>query len=102
MELNAELIKLITSGGLNVVLFIIWFITAKTMQKQYNDTQEQNRKMYNESHEQNKKMQEQNMAIVNRMFAVMEADMKYHELLTGILGRIELKLDVSIQRERKD
>lgn len=93
MELNSELIKLITGGGLNVVLFFIWYITAKTMQKQYNDTQEQNRKMYNESQEQNRKMQEQNMAIVNKMFSVMEADMKYHELLTGILTRIEIKID---------
>lgn len=75
MELNSELIDLITGGGLNVILFAIWYFTAKAMQKSY------------------KTMQDQNMEIVKKMFSIMEADMKYHELLTGILTRIEIKID---------
>lgn len=82
MELNAELIKIITSGGLSVILFVIWYITARNMQKQY------------------KELQDQQLQVINRMFAIMDADMKYHELLTGVLGRIELKLDLSLKKER--
>lgn len=82
MELNAELIKIITNGGLSVTLFIIWYITARSMQKQY------------------KELQDQQLQVINRMFAIMDADMKYHELLTGVLGRIELKLDFFLKKEK--
>lgn len=71
MELNSEIIKVLANGGTSVVIFIIWFITYKTINKQYSEH-------------------------VERLYKHIEEDVKYKELLVGILSRLESKLDIAL------
>lgn len=73
MELSAELLKVLANGGTSAVVFIIWFITQKTMNKQYSEH-------------------------VERLYKHIEEDIKYKELLVGILSRLESKIDIAINR----
>jgi len=68
MELTPDLLKVIANGGISIIIFIIWFVTYKTQTKQYTET-------------------------VERLFKQIEQDLKYKELLIGILTRLETKID---------
>jgi len=75
MDLTPELLKIMANGGITVVVFVIWYITFKTTNKQYQE-------------------------IIDRLFQQIEADLKYKELLTGILARLETKLDLKCKHSR--
>lgn len=74
MDLTPDLINLLANGGVATIVFIIWFVTYKTQNKQYTD-------------------------LVERLFKQIEQDLKYKELLIGILTRLETKIDVSRRRD---
>ena len=76
MELSTELLKLLNNGGMTTILFVIWYFTMKMFQKQSKDQ-------------------------LTQIFKLMEDDVKYKELLTGILTRLELKLDYNNKGEVK-
>ncbi len=76
MELSTELLKLLNNGGMTTILFVIWYFTMKMFQKQSKDQ-------------------------LTQIFKLMEDDVKYKELLTGILTRLELKLDYNNKGEAK-
>ena len=67
--LSPDLLKIIANGGIAMVVFVIWFVTFKTSNKQYVD-------------------------LVDRLFRMIEQDIKYKELLIGILTRLETKIDL--------
>ena len=68
MELNTDLLNILANGGIAVIIFVIWFVTFKTQTKQYTD-------------------------LVERLFNQIEQDLKYKELLLGVLTRLETKID---------
>jgi hypothetical protein len=76
MELTSDLINVIAQGGISVIIFVIWYLTFKTTNKQYVD-------------------------IVERLFKQIEQDVKYKELLVGILTRLESKLDANKWKENR-
>lgn len=75
MELTAEIIKVIANGGVPIIIFVIWYITYRTHTQQHTDT-------------------------IERLFVLIEQDIKYKELLIGILTRLETKFDLQNRRER--
>ncbi|WP_337871614.1 hypothetical protein [Ignavibacterium sp.] len=77
MELSPDLLKIIANGGISVIIFVIWFVTYKTQTKQYVD-------------------------LVERLFKQVEQDLKYKELLIGILTRLETKIDLQDRRSRNE
>lgn len=77
MDLSPDLLKIIANGGISVIIFVIWFVTYKTQTKQYVD-------------------------LVERLFNQIEQDLKYKELLIGILTRLETKIDLQGRRNRNE
>ena len=68
MELTADILKIISNGGVSVIIFTIWYVTYRTQTKQHAET-------------------------VERLFNQIEQDLKYKEILIGILSRLEAKID---------
>lgn len=77
MDLTPDLIKVLANGGIAVIIFVIWFVTYKTQSKSYTD-------------------------LVERLFKQIEQDLKYKELLIGILTRLETKMDIHERRNRNE
>lgn len=79
MQLPQDILQLITNGSVAVIVFVMWFLSLK----QFNKQQE---RAY-------KQMLEQ----TERMFEMLEQDIKYKEALTGILNRLEIKIDLHMR-----
>lgn len=77
MDLTPDLLKVLANGGIAIIIFVIWFVTYKTSSKQYAD-------------------------LVERLFKQIEQDLKYKELLIGILTRLETKYDIHDRRHRNE
>lgn len=77
MDLTPELLKVLANGGIAVIVFVIWYVTYKTQTKHYTD-------------------------LVERLFKQVEQDLKYKELLIGILTRLETKIDLHDRRNRNE
>lgn len=77
MDLSPDILKILANGGLSIIIFVIWFVTYKTQSKNYTD-------------------------LVERLFKQIEQDLKYKELLVGILTRLETKIDVHERRSRNE
>ena len=65
--IHPDILSILANGGISLIVFVIWYITYKTQNKQYVD-------------------------IIERLFKQIEQDVKYKEVLTGILTRIEAEL----------
>ncbi|MEJ5352448.1 MAG: hypothetical protein WHS65_12740 [Melioribacteraceae bacterium] len=76
MDLSPDTLKILANGGLSLIVFIIWYVTYKTSNKQYTD-------------------------LVERLFKQIEQDLKYKELLIGILTRLETKIDLNERRKNE-
>ncbi len=74
MDLTPEILKILANGGISLIVLVIWYITYKTSNKQYQD-------------------------FVERLFNQIEQDIKYKELLVGILTRLETKIDLRDRRK---
>jgi len=68
MDITPDMLKILSNGGIAIIIFVIWFVTYRTQTKQYTD-------------------------VVERLFNQIEQDLKYKELLIGILTRLETKID---------
>ncbi|MBV6510650.1 MAG: hypothetical protein HRU80_16465 [Ignavibacteriales bacterium] len=66
--LSPELIKLVVNGGVTAVIFIIWYISFTRITRQ-------------------------NQEAMDHLIRLLHEDIKYKEILTGLLNRVELKLD---------
>lgn len=76
MDLSPEILKILANGGISLIVLVIWYITFKTTNKQYQD-------------------------VVERLFNQIEQDIKYKELLIGILTRLETKIDYNDRRKNE-
>jgi hypothetical protein len=76
MDLTPEVLKIIANGGISLVVLVIWYITFRTSSNQYQE-------------------------LVERLFKQIEQDTKYKELLTGILTRLETKIDYSDRKKNE-
>jgi hypothetical protein len=79
-----KLLSLLTSGGMQFVVFVIWYITVKNQNKQF------------------KEILQQGQDNVKQIFKLIEEDTKYKELLTGILTRLEIKLDLVLNNKKEN
>lgn len=77
MDITPDILKILANGGLSLIVFVIWYVTYKTSNKQYTD-------------------------VIERMFKLIEQDIKYKELLIGILTRMETKIDVNERRYKNE
>lgn len=77
MDLTPEILKILANGGISVIVLVIWYITFKTINKQNQD-------------------------VVERLFRQIEQDLKYKELLIGILTRLETKIDIQVRRNKNE
>ena len=76
MDFNADDFKLHANGGLTALGLGAWYLMEKYLQKQNKDQ-------------------------LAQIFKLMEDDIKYKELLTGILTRLEVKLDYASKEREK-
>jgi hypothetical protein len=63
---------------------VIWYITVKNQNKQF------------------KEILQQGQDNVKQIFKLIEEDTKYKELLTGILTRLEIKLDLVLNNKKEN
>lgn len=77
MGISTDLLKILANGGLSLIVFVIWYVTYKTQSASYTD-------------------------LVERLFKQIEQDLKYKELLIGILTRLETKMDIHERRNRNE
>jgi hypothetical protein len=75
MEVNSELLKVLSQGGFTLIMFVVWYLTYKGMEKRFTETAEKQNQF------------------TERLFQQMEQDLKYKELLIGLLSKLELKID---------
>ena len=78
MKLDPELLTLIGNGSIALIVFVMWYLSFKQLNRQQ------------------EKISKQNQENIQRMFVMIEQDIKYKEALTGILTRLETKIDVSL------
>jgi len=76
MDFNADVFKLLANGGFTALGLGAWYLMVKYLQKQNKDQ-------------------------LAQIFKLMEDDIKYKELLTGILTRLEVKLDYASKEREK-
>lgn len=83
----------ITQGSIGVIMFVAWFLTLKSSQKNFEfalkQNQEQFEKALTQIERQHKESLEQNHKTIDRMFLMMEKDVEYKEILTGVLTEMK-------------
>lgn len=82
--LTPELVTIIGNGSVAAILFVMWYLSFRQFSRQ---------------HERAFKQNQENL---QQMFKMMEQDSRYKELLTNILTRLELKLDLKCSRSARD
>lgn len=101
----------IANGGVGAILFVIWFLTFKYLQKQYqfaltqNQEQfsiamKQNQEQFDKALQQIKEQHSDNLGEQRRMndklFEVIRKDGEYKEILTGVLVEIKSKMKAGV------
>ncbi len=94
---NFLLDSVLANAGIGTILFLIWHLTFKRTQKQFDfalkQNQEQYQTMLNQIGAQHKESLEQNQKTIDRMLEIMRRDMEYKQLLTGILSEMKNSLN---------
>lgn len=82
--------------GIAGVLFFVWFITQKNSAKLQKEQTENTAKQFVEIFKSMKEMQqgylEQNSKTLDKMFSIMQEDIKYKALLAETVSRFDTKL----------
>ena len=90
---NFLLDSVLANAGIGTILFLIWHLTFKRTQKQFDfalkQNQEQYQTMLDQIDKQHKESLEQNQKTIDRMIEMMRKDMEYKQLLTGILSEMK-------------
>ncbi len=84
MKVDSELLNLLGNGSIAIIVFVMWYLSFKQFNKQQ------------------AKVSKENQANVDRMFCLLEEDIKYKDALNRILSRLEIKLDVSIHHKERN
>jgi len=100
---NKDLLDLLLKGGLNVIMLIVWIITLREHKKETNKIIEEHEKQYKElialQRETISATNKQYAELVERNFKFIDQNLDYQMLLTGILSKIEVKID-NIERHQ--
>lgn len=98
----------LTNGGISAILFVIWFFTVKYFAKQHEDTIKSNQVLIDKTLEQNREQffkalvqnQDQhntallqNQNTLDKLFLVIQEDIKYKSLLHDTLVKLESKIE---------
>jgi len=109
----------IPTGGVSSVLYAVWYFTFKQNKKDYAAALEQNQKQFDFALKQNqvqfdfalnqnqkqfekslemimkqyKDSTDQNLKTIDKLFEFIQSDIEYKEVLTGVLTRMEQKLE---------
>lgn len=83
----------IANGGVGALLFTVWLITLKYLQKQFSFALKQNQEQFDKALLQIKEQHTDNLAeqrrINDRLFEVIRKDAEYKEILTGVLTEMK-------------
>ncbi|MGK9367535.1 hypothetical protein ACSSWA_01380 [Melioribacter sp. Ez-97] len=83
----------IANGSIGAILFIIWRITFKSTQTQFEFALKQNQEQFDKAltkvEEQHKESLEQNQKTIDRIFEILKKDADNKEVLIGILTKME-------------
>lgn len=86
----------IANGGIGAILFVIWFLTFKYTQKQFNFALKQNQEQFDKALQQIDRQHQDNLneqrRINDRLFEVIRKDAEYKEILTGVLTEMKNQL----------
>jgi len=91
----------VANGGISAILFIIWYFTVKYFSKQHEETlkhyQEQFSQTIEQSRTQATQALTQNQITLDRLFSVMQEDVKYKSLIAENITKLENKIDITIK-----
>ncbi len=87
----------LANGGISAILLVIWFFTVKYFSKQQEDTIKYSQNQFNESLKQSAenftKALLQNQNAIDKLFLVLQEDIKYKEQIAENLVKLENKID---------
>lgn len=87
----------LTNGSIGAVLFVIWYLTFRSTQKQFEFALKQNQEQFEKALVQIENQHKDNLSLnqktVDRLFGVMEKDAEYKEILTGVLTEMKNALN---------
>lgn len=89
--INPSALKLLADAGTIVVVLFIYFNQQRNMK-------EENRKREELYLAESDKKDAQYKAMVERLFKNIDDDLKYKELLTGYMAKLDTKLDLQNRR----
>jgi hypothetical protein len=103
---NWQFLELLLKGGITVTLFVVWYITYTRSEKRNQSNIELQQAQYKEllaaQHAQYKELLDRQNSLhsenLNRLFKSIDDDLKYKEILTGLLARLEIKIDLQERR----
>jgi hypothetical protein len=92
----------IANGGVGAVMFTVWWLTFKSMQRQFQfalkQNQEQFEKALTQIEKQHKENLEQNLRTVNWLMDMIKKENEYKEILTGVLTEMKNALTIHINQ----
>ena len=96
----------ITNGGIGAVLFMVWYLTFKGTQKQFEFALKQNQEQFEKSlvqiEKQHKENLELNQKTIDRLIDMMKKENEYKEILTGVLTEMKNALTTHINEHGRD
>ena len=101
----------LANAGIGTILFLIWHLTFKRTQKQFEFSLSQNQKQFESALEQvNKQHKESldqykeslglNQKTTDRMLEIMRLEMEHKQLLAGILSEIKTSMKYHIDQHK--
>lgn len=94
----------ITNGGIGAVLFMIWYLTFKSTQRQFEFALKQNQEQFEKAlvqiERQHKDGLDLSQKTVDRLFELMNKDVEYKEILTGVLTEMKNSLSNHYQEHK--
>ncbi len=86
----------IANGGIGAILFLIWWLTFKYTQKQFEFALRQNQEQFDKALQQiefhHRENIEEQRRTNDKLFDVIQKDAEYKEVLTGVLTEIKNKI----------
>ncbi|HPN39479.1 MAG TPA: hypothetical protein PL041_13845 [Melioribacteraceae bacterium] len=87
----------LANGGISAILLVIWFFTVKYFSKQHEDTIKFSQDQFKQSLEQSsnnfEKALSQNQSAIDKLFTVLQEDIKYKEHIAEGYTKLENKID---------
>lgn len=91
----------IANGGISAILLVIWYYTVKYFSKQHEDTikfsQEQFKQSLDQSSQNFEKALLQNQNAIDKLFVILQEDLKYKEQIAENYTKLETKIDNKVK-----